>query len=110
MDRRLYKTKTGIASAANAWRYSSFPGEWRAVGGDDEDPRGDNDERCDFIETFAGKPVEDFEWLTDPILNGGTRLAVEADPRNAHIRVREYEESDDGDSAEPVTEILDYRA
>jgi hypothetical protein len=109
-DRHAFKTMSGIASAANAWRYGSFPGTWQAVGGDETDPRGDNDDRCAFIETFAGKATGDFDWVQDPILNEDTRLAVEADPGNAYIRVRGYEASGDGEMAEPVTEILDYRA
>lgn len=109
-DRHQHKTRSGIASAANAWRYSSFPGNWQAVGGDADDPRGDNDERCALIETFAGKEVGEFEWVQEPILNGGTRLAVEADPGMAYIRVRGYEAGDDEDLVEPVTAILNYRA
>ena len=108
-DRQLFKTKMGVASAANDWRYSSFPGTWLALGADKRDPRGDNPERSAFIESFAGQPLGNFNWVKAPILNGYTRLAVEANPKLGHIRVRGYEENTDNDSASPVTAILDFQ-
>ncbi len=95
-----FAAKTGVATAANEWRYGAFPGDWIARG-----PR----RRSERIEAYAGQEPEDFAWVKPPILNGATRLAIEANPRFGHIRLRGYEATVDGRSAEPVTEVLDYR-
>ncbi|SED54447.1 hypothetical protein SAMN05444161_3438 [Rhizobiales bacterium GAS191] len=111
--REDHATRSGIASAANDWQYGAFPGNWQGIGEDDDDSndqRGDNDERSAAIEKFAGRPTEDFAWLQSPILNGNTRLAVEADPRKGELRVRGYETApDEEDSANPVTATLDLQ-
>ncbi len=109
-DRNGYKTHKGIASAANDWRYGSFPGQWQALGGDAEDKRGDSKECSDFLETFATRQFGNFDWVKAPVLNGYTRIAVEANARQGSIRVRGYEATGDGNSAEPATQVLDYRA
>jgi hypothetical protein len=109
--RDRYVTKSGVATAANAWQYGDFPGIWQGRGESDEDgddQRSDNAERSAAIEKFASRPTGDFEWLKPPILNGYTRLAIEADPLKARLKVRGYEVAeDDEDSAVPATQILD---
>lgn len=111
--RDRYATKSGVASAANEWKYGNFPGTWQGLGegdADSDDQRGDNAARSAAIEEFASRPTGDFEWLRPPILNGYTRLAVEADPLKGRLRLRGYETAPaDEDSAAPVTQILDLQ-
>jgi hypothetical protein len=111
--RDAHATRTGIASAANDWRYGKFPGDWRGIGEDEghrQGEPGDNAARSRAIERFAGRPTPDFAWLRSPILNGNTRLAVEADPQKGELIVRGYETApDDEDTAVPVTATLTLR-
>ncbi|MCB1510658.1 MAG: hypothetical protein KDJ36_07120 [Hyphomicrobiaceae bacterium] len=109
-ERRQFVTRNGIASAANDWQYSSFAGRWGDAGTVGGDLRGDSAARNTAIQRFAGKQISPFAWLKEPVLNSITRLAVEAFPAEGRIRVRGYEATADDESAEPVTEILDYRA
>jgi len=99
-------TRAGVASAANAWRYGTFPGHWRAIAESSDDEGQDSHERSEMIERFAGKETGDFAWVAPPILNGNTRLAVEADPNRKTLRLRGYEQSGP-DTALPATAILD---
>jgi hypothetical protein len=111
--RDQYATRSGVASAANDWQYGHFPGTWQGLGeGDDDsdDQRGDNAERSAAIERFASRPTGNFEWLAPPILNGYTRLAIEADPLKGRLRLQGYETApNDEDSATPATQILDLQ-
>lgn len=102
-------TREGVASAANAWRYSSFPGDWRA--GPASELALDSAERSQMIEAWAGKAGAPFEWVAAPVLNGYTRLAVEADPGEGVLRARGYEEAEnEEDSALAATLTLEWRA
>ena len=101
-----YFTRTGVASAANAWRYGEFPGRWQEIGENGDDERRDSRERSEMIERFAGQETGDFAWVEPPILNGYTRLAVEADPKRKTLHLRGYEQSGP-EAALPATAILD---
>ncbi len=83
-----YATHIGVSSAANSWKYSHFPGRWDGM--DDSDARGDSEGRRRAIEHYVGRPAAPFAWVAAPILNGFTRLAVEADPRKGSLLVRGY--------------------
>lgn len=108
-DTEAFTTREGVASAANVWRYATFPGEWR--GGRASEEAQDSTERAAMIEAWAGRAGAPFEWVKPPILNAMTRLAVEADPARGTLRVLGYEEAPgEADSAVPVTPMLDWSA
>jgi hypothetical protein len=98
--------RNGIASAANAWRYGNFDGNWEGRGGEDGDLRGDSARRSADIEAFAGRATGHFDWVKPPILNSLTRLAVEMSPATGRLRAQTYE-SPDGDEAEPYSRLHD---
>ncbi|KQT61397.1 hypothetical protein ASG52_00455 [Methylobacterium sp. Leaf456] len=105
-DTEAFTTREGVASAANVWRYGTFPGAWR--GGRASEEAQDSAERAAMIESWAGRAGAPFEWVRPPILNAMTRLAVEADPARGMLRAVGYEEaSGEEDSAVPVTQVLD---
>jgi hypothetical protein len=98
-------THMGVSSAANAWRYSRFPGSWHG-GADEEDDdwRGDSPSRRRAIEAHAARKEKPFAWARPPVLNGYTRLAIEADPSTGRLLALGYEQSpDDEDRALPAT-------
>ena len=99
-------TREGVASAANAWRYANFPGEWH--GGRASEEAQDSAERSALIETWAARAGAPFAWVEPPILNGMTRLAVEADPAKGTLRAIGYEEASSGDTALPATLPLEW--
>ena len=101
-----FHTREGVASAANVWRYGSFPGEWH--GGRSSEMALDSAERSAMIETWAGRGGEPFEWVKSPILNEMTRLAVEADPAEGTLRALGFEEG--VDLPERVTLPLEWKA
>lgn len=107
-DVAAHATRMGVASAANAWRYAEFPGDWRV--GPASELALDSAERSAAIEAWAGREGAPFAWLVDPILNGMTRLAVEADPAAGTLRAQGYEEAaGDDDTAAPATLMLEWR-
>ncbi|MFY9289765.1 MAG: hypothetical protein WAP03_03525 [Methylorubrum rhodinum] len=108
-DTETFATRDGVASAANAWRYGTFPGAWR--GGRASEEAQDSAERSAMIETWAGRAGAPFEWVTPPILNAMTRLAAEADPARGTLRVVGYEAAPSGDDiAFPATQWLEWSA
>ncbi|TDR94559.1 hypothetical protein EV668_1847 [Enterovirga rhinocerotis] len=108
-DIEAFETRQGVASAANTWRYANFPGEWGT--GRASEQAHDSDQRAEMIEGWAGRAGAPFEWVKAPILNGMTRLAVEADPAKGTLRALGYEEApNDADSAVPATLPLDWSA
>lgn len=108
-DTEAFATREGVASAANVWRYGTFPGAWR--GGRASEEAQDSAERAAMIETWAGRAGAPFEWLKPPILNAMTRLAVEADPAQGTLRVVGYEEAPgEEDSAVAATQLLEWSA
>jgi hypothetical protein len=82
--------RRGSASIANDWHPESpsRAGYWM--------PRGslvrgldDSDRRRQCLENE--EPGAPFDWLREPVLNGFTRLAVEASPANGELRVLGFE-------------------
>lgn len=72
----------GPAVAANAWR---SPG-WRGR------PRGlDNPGRLAAIARLAPDPAGGFDWLTPPVLNADTRLAVVAEAASGRLAAQGFE-------------------
>lgn len=108
-DVATHVTREGVASAANAWRYASFPGDWRA--GPASELALDSAERSALIESWAAREGPPFAWVTAPVLSSLTRLAVEADPAAGTLRALGYEEAPgEEDAAIPATLQLDWRA
>lgn len=110
-----FHTHEGVSSAANVWRYGTFPGTWR--GGRASEEAHDSTQRSDMIESWAGKATttgdstSNFEWVKAPILNAMTRLAVEADPGKGVLRAVGFEEAPgDADTAEWATLPLEWAA
>ncbi len=62
-------------------------------------------------DSFAAWPGafrrDSFGWVTPPVLNKYTRLAVEMSPGSGLLRVVGYERSADGDSVEPATQVFE---
>lgn len=80
------------AVAANHWSESGWKGR----------PRGDSSfERCQAIKGIPPTFDDDFAWLTPPVLNAKTRLAMVADAKTGRLVARGYEA--DG----PATQSLD---
>jgi hypothetical protein len=106
-DTEAFVTREGVASAANVWRYATFPGEWH--GGRASEDAHDSAERSAIIEGWAGRAGTPFERVRPPILNAMTRLAVEADPARGTLRAVGYEEVAGGeDRVLPATLQLDW--
>jgi hypothetical protein len=59
--------------------------------------------RRDHLEAWAGPFAGDFSWVSPPVLNSQTRLAVEMCPATGVLRAVGYEQSDGRDLPEPVT-------
>jgi hypothetical protein len=99
--------KRGNATVANDWHPTSPPrgGYWM--------PRGtlvrgadDSDRRRKCLED--DEPGESFNWLREPVLNGFTRLAVEASAASGELRVLGLEPARRWwAEATPVTAVLD---
>ncbi|HEY6259599.1 MAG TPA: hypothetical protein VIY51_27805 [Xanthobacteraceae bacterium] len=51
-----------------------------------------------------------FDWVTPPVLNSFTRIAVEMCPRQGVLRAVGYENSPDGELAQPVTQTCELTA
>lgn len=70
----------GAGTWANDWQTGRFAGNWS--------PRGhDNPGRCAGLADLARRPAADFGWLTPPVLNRDTRLAVRANAATADLAV-----------------------
>lgn len=67
---------------------------------------GDSERRRNFLENAA--PRKPFEWVREPVLNGFTRLAVEASAASGELRVLGYEPTQRfSGRVGPATAILD---
>lgn len=81
------------AVAANHWSETGWSGR----------PRGDSSlERCQAIKGVPPAFDDDFLWLTPPVLNAKTRLAMVADAKSGRLLARGYE----ADGA--ATQSLDF--
>lgn len=80
-------------ATANAFRPGHHYGAWEArpCGCAFAEAPANNAARGDALDCSASMTANAFDWLEPPILNGFTRLAVEADPRVGSLRVRGYE-------------------
>jgi hypothetical protein len=82
--------------AANEWCTPAWrPGHHHAY---------ENDARLAAIRATSAQWDLDFSWLTWPMLNAETRLAVVAEPASGRLLARGYE------SGQPATRTLDLRS
>jgi hypothetical protein len=111
-----FVTRENDTSAANDWVPSRPKWEARIAASDFMTSSWEEaTERCrDRRDALAGWPGllshSDFDWVTPPVLNPYTRLAVTMSPRRAILRVAGYETSAFGLLPEQVTEICELRA
>ena len=84
----------GRRAAANHWSTPAWTGRGRGI---------DSAGRARHMEAFAGRPDATFSWLSPPVLNPLTRLAMVASPRGGTVVARGFES--DG----PATSTLVWR-
>ena len=106
-----FETRATATVAANDWHTCREPWEAR-VGGDlvltcRYEEAGENSRRRrETMENFSGSLLnEPFGWLSEPVNNRFTRLAVEMCPARGILRVMGMERMAEEMSATPVTEI-----
>jgi hypothetical protein len=110
----IERTQDGFASrdrhtgAANDWLRSRPPWEARVAaevlftrtfGEAAENSR----TRRDHLEAWPGLFGGGFEWVSPPVLNAQTRLAVEMSPATGVLRAIGYEQAEGQEMPEPVT-------
>jgi hypothetical protein len=59
--------------------------------------------RRDHLEAWPGPFGGGFEWISPPVLNSQTRLAVEMCPATSVLRAIGYEQTEGQELPEPVT-------
>jgi len=59
--------------------------------------------RRDYLESWSGPYGTGFEWVSPPVLNSQTRLAVEMNPATGVLRAVGYEQAEGNELPEPVT-------
>ena len=59
--------------------------------------------RRDQLAAWPGVFGTDFDWVTPPVLNSQTRIAVEMCPASGVLRVMGYEQPEASDLPRPVT-------
>ena len=103
-----FATRNHNTGAANDWLQSGPPWEAR-VGAEvlftltfDEAAKNSRVRR-DQLAGWAGAFVGTFEWVSPPVLNSQTRLAVEMSPATGVLRAIGYEQAERHELPEPVT-------
>jgi hypothetical protein len=108
-----FSTRTDDTSAANDWLHAALSWEARTradlmltVTYDETAQR--SRARREFLEKWSGEfSSESFAWVTPPILNPYTRLAVEMCPAKGVLRAVGYELSPDRELPNAVTSTCD---
>jgi hypothetical protein len=95
---RAYRHFTTLA---NDWQ-EDHPG-WRPRCCGEGPPDENNRRRRSTLAAWSGREANDFGWVTAPVLNACTRLAVEMCPASARLVVQGWEPDGQG-SAVPATE------
>jgi hypothetical protein len=117
----IERTQDGFASrdratgAANDWLRSRPPWEARVAAEvlftRTFDEAAENSRtRRDHLETWPGPFGGGFEWVSPPVLNSQTRLAVEMSPATGVLRAIGYEQAEDQEMPEPVTQTCELAA
>ena len=87
-----FRIREGSQVAANHWEAAGWQGHARGI---------DSPGRARQMSAIAPDLDKSFPWLTAPILNDRTRLAMVADAREGRLVARGYE------SGQPATEALE---
>jgi hypothetical protein len=109
-----FNTRTDEHGAANDWLDSSPLWEGR-IGASKifkasfEDAAQQSRARREGLALWRGSFNRDsFAWVTPPVLNPYTRIAVEMNPARGFIRAVGYELQDDEEMARPVTQVCEF--
>ena len=90
---------------ANDWREPSRA--WLPRGTSQMDVRDDNPARVAGLSAWRDRPVTGSEWVTAPVLNASTRLAVVANAAQATLTVQGFEPQEPGALPSPATDLLE---
>jgi hypothetical protein len=66
--------------------------------------------RSEYLAAWSSPFAGDFRWVSPPVLNSQTRVAVEICPAAGVLRVVGYEQADDQELPEQITEICELLA
>jgi hypothetical protein len=116
----IERTEAGFASrdhdtaAANDWLHGAFPWEARvpsdvALTRSYEEAAANSRKRREQVAGWSGR-FGNFAWVTVPVLNRFTRIAVEMCPAEGVLRLVGYEKSDGNELPAPATLPLELRA
>ncbi len=111
-----FSSRTEETSTANDWLHSTRPWEARVdptvlLTRSSEDAVARNRARWEALSSWPQPfACANFAWVTPPVLNPFTRLAVEMCAANGTLRVVGYEREDGHPLARPVTQIRELRA
>lgn len=64
--------------------------------------------RFDYIEAWAAPFIGKFDWVSPPVLNSQTRVAVEMCPARGIVRAVGYEQAEGEELPRPVTRVCDF--
>ena len=109
----IERTETGFTSrsedtaAANDWLHGAFPWEARvpsdvALTRTSEEAAANSRKRREQVAGWSGR-FGNFDWVTEPVLNRFTRIAVEMCPAQGILRLVGYEKIDGGALPVPAT-------
>jgi len=112
---RDHRTLDEDTCAANDWLLRRPSWEAR-VGADalftfsSEEAAENSRRRSDYLAAWSDAFVGDFAWVTPPVLNSQTRVAVEMCPASGVLHAIGYERADGEDLPQPATEICQVAA
>jgi len=110
-----HRTLDEDTCAANDWLLRRPSWEAR-VGADalftfsSEEAAENSRRRSDYLAAWSDSFVGDFAWVSPPVLNSQTRIAVEMCPATGVLRAIGYERADGSELPEPATEICQVAA
>jgi hypothetical protein len=111
-----FSTRTEQTAAANDWLAATPPWEARVCASamlsrSYEETAANSRTRREQISAFAGDVARGgFAWVTPPVLNAYTRLAVEMCPALGRLRAVGYENADGGELSRPATLVCERAA
>src|SRR5262245_43889282 len=108
-----FETRSEETSAANNWLRDTWPWEARVravnlITRTYEEAAANSRKRRQALAGWSGQFARgNFEWVTPPVLNQQTRLAVELCPANGRLRAVGFESVEGMELPEPATQICD---
>jgi hypothetical protein len=103
-------------AAANDWRHSAPPWEGRVAANltltaTFAEAAANSRARREALAGWSGRlPTPAFDWVTPPVLNAYTRVAVEMCPREGILRVLGYERGAGGQLPTPTTQVCEVES